>query len=166
MIDYDYLHTPIGRLLIAGDEAGLRYVEFERADQGGRIDASWRRGRHAIGAAVAQLEAYFAGELHAFDLPLAAVGTAFRKTVWDALVHIPYGETISYGELARRIGDPSASRAVGAANGANPLPIIVPCHRVIGANGKLTGFGGGLPVKQWLLAHERRHAPRTPLVLS
>ena len=166
MIDYDYLETPIGRLLLAADDAGLRYVEFERAGQGERIGSSWRRGRGRLAAAVAQLEAYFAGELHVFDLPLAAAGTDFRKNVWDELVRIPYGETISYGELARRIGDPSACRAVGAANGANPLPIVVPCHRVIGANGKLTGFGGGLPVKQWLLAHERRHAPRAPLALS
>jgi len=165
-ISYDYLDTPIGRLLLAADDAGLRHVEFERADQGERIGPSWRRDRVGLGDVVAQLEAYFAGELHAFELPLAAEGTDFRKSVWDALVRIPYGETISYGELARRIGDPSASRAVGAANGANPLPIIVPCHRVIGANGKLTGFGGGLPVKQWLLEHERRHAPRVPFALS
>ena len=165
-VNYDHLDTPIGRLLLAADEAGLRHVGFERADRGERIDPSWRRGRRGLENAIAQLRAYFAGELHAFDLPLAAEGTAFRKAVWDALVRIRYGETISYGELARRIGDPSASRAVGAANGANPLPIIVPCHRVIGADGKLTGFGGGLPIKQWLLAHERRHAPRAPFALA
>ncbi|HEY6943285.1 methylated-DNA--[protein]-cysteine S-methyltransferase [Dokdonella sp.] len=163
---YDYLDTPIGRLLLAADEHGLRHVEFERADQGKRIGPSWRRGRQRLGAVVEQLEAYFSGELRAFDLPLAAEGTAFRKNVWDELARIPYGGTISYGELARRIGDPSASRAVGAANGANPLPIIVPCHRVIGANGRLTGFGGGLPLKQWLLDHERRHAPRAPFALA
>jgi len=165
-MEYDYLETPIGRLLLAADERGLRYVEFERGDQGKRIGPDWWRGRARLAAVVEQLEAYFAGELHLFDLPLAAEGTDFRKNVWDELVQIPYGETISYGELARRIGDPSASRAVGAANGANPLPIIVPCHRVIGANGKLTGFGGGLPTKQWLLAHERRHAPRATFALS
>jgi len=159
MIDYDHLDTPIGRLLLAADDDGLRYVEFDRPGQGQRITPAWRRSRGPLADAIAQLEAYFAGELRAFDLPLAAVGTAFRKSVWRELERIPYGETISYGELARRIGDPAASRAVGAANGANPLPIIVPCHRVIGANGTLTGFGGGLPVKQWLLAHERRHAP-------
>jgi methylated-DNA-[protein]-cysteine S-methyltransferase len=166
MIDYDYLETPIGRLLLAADDVGLRYVEFERRGQGERIGPDWQRSRRHLDDAIEQLEAYFAGALHLFDLPLAAEGTDFRKNVWDELVQIPYGETISYGELARRIGDPSASRAVGAANGANPLPIIVPCHRVIGANGKLTGFGGGLPTKQWLLAHERRHAPRIPLTLS
>lgn len=164
-IDYDYLDTPIGRLLIAGDDAGLRHIEFPRADQGARIGPGWRRSRARLGDAIAQLEAWFAGTRRAFDLALAPEGTPFRKTVWHALVAIPYGETISYGELARRVGDPSASRAVGAANGANPLPIIVPCHRVIGANGRLTGFGGGLPTKQWLLEHERRHAPRTVLRL-
>ncbi|MFI4969752.1 MAG: methylated-DNA--[protein]-cysteine S-methyltransferase [Lysobacterales bacterium] len=164
-MDYDYLETPIGRLLLAADEHGLRCIEFPRADQGGRIGRDWRRGRRHLGAAIEQLEAYFSGSLHAFDVALAARGTDFRKTVWNELVRIPYGETISYGELARRIGDPTASRAVGAANGANPLPIIVPCHRVIGSNGKLTGFGGGLPTKQWLLEHERRHAPRPVLAL-
>lgn len=165
ILDYDYLDTPIGRLLLAADDHGLRCIEFPRADQGARIGAHWRRSRARLGAAIAQLDAWFAGDLHAFDLALAAEGTAFRKAVWNELVRIPYGETISYGELARRVGDPSASRAVGAANGANPLPIVVPCHRVIGANGKLTGFGGGLPTKQWLLEHERRHAPRPSLRL-
>ena len=105
-ICYDYLETPIGRLLLAADDAGLRYVEFDLAGQGERIGPSWRRGRHRLGDVIAQFEAYFAGELHVFDLPLAAVGTDFRKSVWDELVRIPYGETISYGELARRIGDP------------------------------------------------------------
>ncbi|RYD14594.1 MAG: methylated-DNA--[protein]-cysteine S-methyltransferase [Lysobacteraceae bacterium] len=165
-IDYDYLDTPIGRLLVAGDDAGLRRIEFPRADQGACIGPGWRRSRARIGDAIAQLEAWFAGTRQDFDLALAPAGTPFRKTVWSALAGIPYGETISYGELARRIGDASASRAVGAANGANPLPIIVPCHRVIGANGKLTGFGGGLPTKQWLLEHERRHAPRAVLRLA
>ena len=158
-MDYDYLDTPIGPLLLVADDHGLRHIDFPRADQGERIQSHWRRDRRFLGAAIEQLDAYFAGRLHDFDVVLAARGTRFRKTVWDELVRIPYGETISYGELARRIGDPAASRAVGAANGANPLPVIVPCHRVIGSTGKLTGFGGGLPIKQWLLDHERRHAP-------
>lgn len=158
-MEYDYLDTPIGPLLLVADEQGLRHVGFTRADQGARIQSHWRRDRRHLGAAIEQLEAYFSGRLHDFDIVLAARGTEFRKTVWDELVRIPYGETISYGELARRIGAPAASRAVGAANGANPLPVIVPCHRVIGSTGKLTGFGGGLPIKQWLLDHERRHAP-------
>ncbi|MFC5491029.1 methylated-DNA--[protein]-cysteine S-methyltransferase [Dokdonella soli] len=165
-MDYDYLDTPIGPLLLVADEHGLRHIDFPRADQGERIKRDWRRDRRNLGAAIEQLEAYFDGRLHTFDLALAARGTEFRRCVWNELARIPYGETISYGELARRIGDPSASRAVGAANGANPLPIIVPCHRVIGANGKLTGFGGGLPTKQWLLEHERRHAPRPAFALS
>jgi len=165
-VDYDYLDTPIGPLLLVADEQGLRHVDFPCMDQGARIRPRWYRSRRRLDAVIAQLQAYFAGELQAFDLALAAHGSGFRKIVWDELVRIPYGETISYGELARRIGDPSASRAVGAANGANPLPIIVPCHRVIGANGKLTGFGGGLPTKRWLLEHERRHAPRPAFSLA
>lgn len=152
---YDYLDTPIGRLLIAADDVGLRHVCFDDARRDHVIAADWKRGTTHLDRVLEQLRAYFAGDRHDFDLALAAEGTSFRRSVWDELVNIPYGETISYGELAKRIGDPAASRAVGAANGANPLPIVVPCHRVIGASGKLTGFGGGLPVKQWLLEHER-----------
>lgn len=103
----------------------------------------------------AQLAEYFAGERRVFDLPLGPRGTGFQSKVWRALLRIPYGETCSYGDIARKIGRPAAVRAVGAANGRNPIPIIVPCHRVIGANGSLTGYGGGLPAKRWLLEHER-----------
>lgn len=165
-MDYEYLETPIGRLLLVADEQGLRYIDFPNFDQDARIESGWRRGRRFLGRSIEQLDAYFAGDLHAFDVALAPLGTPFRQRVWDELVRIPYGETISYGELARRIRQPHASRAVGAANGANPLPIIVPCHRVIGSSGRLTGFGGGLPTKQWLLEHERRHALRPSLVLQ
>ena len=105
---------------------------------------------------IRQLRAYFSGKLEQFDLPLAPEGTPFQLEVWRRLCEIPYGETISYGELARRIGNPNASRAVGLANGSNPIAIIIPCHRVIGSNGKLTGYGGGLPIKERLLALERR----------
>ena len=105
----------------------------------------------------AQLDAYFAGELRSFDLEMNLVGTPFQQSVWSRLREIPYGETISYGKLARRIGNPQASRAVGLANGRNPIAIIVPCHRVIGANGSLTGYGGGLERKTWLLDHELQH---------
>jgi len=105
---------------------------------------------------ISQLDSYFAGGLKQFDLPLAPEGTPFQLKVWQRLCEIPYGETMSYGELARRIGNPNASRAVGLANGANPIPIVIPCHRVIGSNGKLTGYGGGLPIKEKLLALERR----------
>lgn len=165
-MEYDFLDTPIGRLLLVADEHGLRHIDFPGTHQGARIEHDWQRGRRRLGAAIGQLEAYFDGRCHTFELVLGACGTKFRKAVWAELLRIPYGETISYGELARRIGDPHASRAVGAANGANPLPIIVPCHRVIGSNGRLTGFGGGLPIKQWLLDHERRHAPRAAFALS
>ncbi len=184
-MDYDYLDTPIGLLLLVADENGLRHIDFTRAgalarragsavcaqardpraDQGERIQSHWRRDRRFLGAIIEQLDAYFAGRLHEFDVAIAAPGTEFRKMVWNELVRIPYAQTISYGELARRIGTPAASRAVGAANGANPLPIIVPCHRVIGSTGKLTGFGGGLAIKQWLLDHERRHAPQPAFAL-
>jgi methylated-DNA-[protein]-cysteine S-methyltransferase len=104
-----------------------------------------------------QLDAYFDGELTIFDLDIMLTGTSFQRSVWSQLREIPYGETISYGELARRVGNPNASRAVGLANGRNPIAIIVPCHRVIGADGSLTGYGGGLERKSWLLEHELRH---------
>lgn len=165
-MQYEFLETPIGRLLLVGDEYGLCQIEFPGADQSERIEPAWQRGRRSLSIAIEQLRAYFAGDLHVFDVALAARGTEFRKKVWAELSRIPYAETISYGELARRIDEPRASRAVGAANGANPLPIIVPCHRVIGANGKLTGFSGGLSIKRWLLDHERRFAPRPTLALS
>lgn len=157
-MEYDFLQTPIGRLLLVADEQGLREIDFPSAGQNARIDPGWRRNDRHLGVAIEQLNAWFAGHRLAFDVPLAARGTDFRKSVWSELTRIPYGETISYGELARRIGKPRASRAVGTANGANPLPIIVPCHRVIGSNGQLTGFSGGLAIKQWLLDHERRFA--------
>lgn len=111
-----------------------------------------------LALAARQLDEYFAGERREFDLPLAPRGTGFQERVWRALLAIPFGVTRSYGELARTIGRPSASRAVGAANGKNPIAIIVPCHRVIGANGTLTGYGGGLPIKRWLLEHEAKLA--------
>jgi len=155
---YDFLATPIGRLLLAGDAAGLRCIAFEDARQAGCIGAGWRRDAGALRSAREQLAAWFAGELTVFDIALAPQGTPFQRAVWAELQRLPYAGTISYGELAQRLGRPAARRAVGAANGANPLPIVVPCHRVIGADGQLTGFGGGLALKRWLLQHERRHA--------
>jgi len=153
---YTYLDSLVGRLLLAGDEAGLRLICFP-SEQDERMPApGWRHDEAPFAEAMRQLRAYFAGELKDFDLPLAPEGTAFQLSVWQALRRIPYGETVSYGEVARAIGRPSASRAVGAANGSNPLPIVVPCHRVIGSTGKLTGFGGGLDTKAALLALERR----------
>jgi methylated-DNA-[protein]-cysteine S-methyltransferase len=154
---YSYLDTPIGRLLIAGDDDAVRRIEFPKNGKPGRPEASWEESaRGAVAEAIRQLREYFAGRRSEFELPLAPEGTEFQRTVWNRLREIPYGETISYGELAKRVGNPKASRAVGAANGQNPIPIVIPCHRVIGSNGKLTGFGGGLPVKEALLALEAK----------
>jgi len=155
---YDYLESPIGQLLLAADDSGLRYIGFELGRHPVWVGDDWQRDRVALTGPRAQLDAYFAGELTEFDLPLAAQGSEFDLRVWAELRRIDYGATMSYGELARRVGDPLAARAVGAANGRNPLPIVVPCHRVIGANGSLTGFGGGLATKKFLLEHEQRHA--------
>jgi methylated-DNA-[protein]-cysteine S-methyltransferase len=146
------LESPVGALTLVGDESGLQQLLF-----GARPPhREWKEDRAALAEAARQLHAYFGGELEAFDLALAPKGTPFQLSVWKQLCEIPFGETISYGELARRIGNPKAYRAVGLANGSNPIAIIVPCHRVIGSNGKLTGYGGGLPIKEKLLALERR----------
>jgi len=154
---YCYLETPIGKLLLAGDEGGIRFISFPRGK--GKISPGpkWKEDRPFFKEAVRQLKAYFNGALKSFSLPLAPQGTPFQLAVWRALREIPYGETASYGEVAGRIGRPKASRAVGAANGANPLPIVIPCHRVIGSDGGLTGFGGGLDIKQALLDLEKRY---------
>ena len=155
---YDYFDAPIGALLLARDEAGLRHIAFENGRHPTAIGADWRRDATRFEDVREQLRAYFAGALQTFELPLAPRGTPFQRQVWRALCDIPYGATTSYGVIARQLGDPAATRAVGAANGRNPLPIIVPCHRVIGADGSLTGFGGGLPVKRFLLDLEQRHS--------
>jgi len=152
-----YLHTdsPVGPLLLAADDTGLRLIEFHAPRHPARIGSDWREGDNAVLEATrAQLGEYFAGTRRGFELPLAPQGTEFQRRVWWALAEIPYGATISYAQLAARVGKPSATRAVGAANGRNPLPIVLPCHRVIGADGSLTGFGGGLPTKRFLLALE------------
>jgi methylated-DNA-[protein]-cysteine S-methyltransferase len=156
-VNYAYLKTPIGTLLIAGDAAALHRITFPQHGREAKPEAEWQESqRGLVGEAARQLREYFAVERTAFDLPLAPEGTAFQRAVWRQLQQIPYGETISYGELARRVGNPKASRAVGSANGANPLPIVIPCHRVIAFDGSLGGFGGGLPTKQTLLALEAR----------
>jgi methylated-DNA-[protein]-cysteine S-methyltransferase len=154
---FTHLSSPIGSLLLAVDNTGLREVTFPKNGTPASPQADWIEDSSAFAEPIRQLRAYFAGELETFDLALAPEGTAFQQKVWKELLNIPYGETISYGQLARRIGNPNASRAIGLANGSNPVPIIIPCHRVIGSNGKLTGYGGGLPVKEKLLALERRH---------
>jgi len=165
-ICYDHIDTPIGRMLLAGNADGLTHVGLPEARHPLAIPPGWQRDPRTLATASRQFEAYFAGTLDAFDLRLAPRGTPFQRQVWDALLSIPYGVTISYVELARRIGKPAASRAVGLANGANPLAIVIPCHRVIGANGSLTGYGGGLTAKRFLLDLERRHAAREPLTLN
>lgn len=156
LCSYTHIDSPVGPLLLAGDDAGLRRLEFVKGRAPVRPDPAWREDAASLHDAIRQIRAYFAGKLEKFDLPLAPEGTPFQRAVWELLCEIPYGETISYGELARRIGNPKASRAVGLANGANPIAIVIPCHRVIGSNGKLTGYGGGLPIKEKLLALERR----------
>jgi len=155
---YDDMPSPVGRLRLVADPHGLREIWFETGRHTREAAAHWMRDRARLAFARAQLDDYFAGRRHVFELPLHPLGTPFQCTVWRALADIPYGATTSYGELARRIGQPKAVRAVGAANGRNPLPIVLPCHRVIGSDGSLTGFGGGLPVKRFLLAMEDRYA--------
>ena len=146
--------TPIGRLLLAGDADALRRVHFQSGPHPLRPAPEWCEDAAPFVRVRAQLDEYFSGARRAFRLPLAPAGTAFQLAVWEALRAIPYGETVSYAELARRLGNAGSARAVGLANGANPLPIIVPCHRVIGADGSLTGFGGGLYIKRALLSLE------------
>ena len=159
MLYYSYMTSPLGPLLIAGDSAGLRLIHFQRGTTPPPLPSDWHEDRQLLGAAMEQIAAYFAGTLRQFSLALAPQGTPFQQAVWRALQDIPYGETTSYGALARQLGKPQAARAVGAANGQNPLALVIPCHRVVGSTGKLIGYAGGLDIKQALLAFERRHAP-------
>ncbi len=158
---YAWMESPIGTLLVAGGGGGVVAVRFEAHGEPAEPDDGWTWDDASVGDAMMQLREYFAGQRREFTLPLNPEGTGFQREVWMALRAIPYGQTRSYGEIAREIGRPKAVRAVGAANGANPIPIIVPCHRVIGADGSLTGFGGGLPAKRFLLEMERRAAVPT-----
>ena len=148
--------SPVGPLLLAGDGDALSAIGFSSGKGARRAEPSWKRDDAAFADAVRQLEEYFDGARRAFDLELAPSGTAFQRQVLDALLTIPYGETRSYADVARQVGRPAAVRAVGAANGRNPLPIVIPCHRVIGRDGSLTGFGGGLDAKRVLLELEAR----------
>jgi methylated-DNA-[protein]-cysteine S-methyltransferase len=157
---YIWMPSPVGRLLLVADDEGLLEIAFGEGRTAPVVGDSWVDQARTCGGALLrepmrQLEAFFAGELRDFDLPLKPRGTVFQQRVWKLLREIPFGETISYGELARRAGNPAASRAVGLANGSNPIAIVIPCHRVIGSNGKLTGYGGGLENKRWLLDFER-----------
>lgn len=161
------LTSPVGDLLIAADASGLRLCEFvEGRDLEAKVAALTD---HASDDAMLdrvrdELKAYFAGDLRQFTVPLPALGTSFQQTVWQQLVSIPYGRTRSYGDQAKAIGNPKAIRAVGRANGSNFRAIVIPCHRVVGSAGTLTGFGGGMATKQWLLDHERANAGE-PLLL-
>ena len=155
---YCYLNTPIGDLLLAGDEGGLSLIGFPEGAMRREPESDWIFKEAPFAEASKQLLEYFAGERQEFDLPLRLSGTEFQLLVLEELKKIPYGETTSYGEIAKRIGKPQAMRAVGAANGRNPIPIIVPCHRVIGSTGDLTGFGGGLTTKQALLQLEAENS--------
>jgi methylated-DNA-[protein]-cysteine S-methyltransferase len=150
------IESPVGPLLLAADESGLREILFVNGRHPAKPKTAWKEDPTPLHETIRQLRAYFAGELENFELQLAPEGTPFQLGVWRRLCDIPYGETISYGELANRVGNPKAFRAVGLANASNPVPIVIPCHRVIGSNGKLTGYGGGLPIKEKLLALERR----------
>ena len=156
---YTHLATPVGPLLLAGDDAALVYISFPTGKRPMQPSPNWVQAETPFAETKAQLTAYFAGALQAFDLPLRPEGTAFQLSVWAALAAIPYGAIRSYADIARTIGKPTATRPVGAANGANPLPIVIPCHRVVGANGALTGFGGGVETKRYLLNHEAQTAP-------
>lgn len=158
---YTTVPSSVGELLLAGDLTGLRHIQFNGRDCTPPPD--WQAVAALPYPVAEQLDSYFAGHLRDFDLPLHPQGTAFQRKVWAALAKIPYGETISYLELAHRMGNPNSVRAVGLANGRNPLPIVVPCHRVIGSNGTLVGYAGGLPIKRALLALEGALAPQLGL---
>ena len=144
------LDSPLGTLLISSTDETITAIDFDADDRTPNTD----KDHPLLSEASQQLRQYFTGDLSKFDLPFVATGTDFEQTVWQKLMDIPYGQTLSYGQLAQKLGDPNKVRAVGRANGQNPISIIIPCHRVIGANGHLTGYGGGIERKKWLLQHE------------
>ncbi|WP_458758166.1 methylated-DNA--[protein]-cysteine S-methyltransferase [Afipia sp. TerB] len=158
-VSYAYLDTPVGRVLVAGDATQLRLIAFQQGSRIHHPQQTWRHDPAPFAEVFRQLDDYFAGRRTRFSLPLQLGGTPFQNAVWTSLQRIPYGTTITYRDLAAQVGKPAAIRAAGAANGANPLPIVVPCHRVIGSNGSLTGFGGGIEAKRFLLALEHKTGP-------
>jgi methylated-DNA-[protein]-cysteine S-methyltransferase len=162
---YSIMPSPVGELLLLSSGEALTGLYMQKHAHWSGMQPHWRRDDNRLRAARQQLRSYFAEELKQFELPLAMQGTEFQLRVWNELLNIPYGQTTSYGELACKLGQPKASRAVGLANGRNPISIVVPCHRVVGANGTLTGYGGGLPRKRWLLDHESG-VPRAWLALN
>jgi methylated-DNA-[protein]-cysteine S-methyltransferase len=153
---YSHVDSPIGPLLLTSDGESLTGLYMGSPSKRPDMGAGWLENPQGgpLAKTARQLDEYFSGKRQAFELPLKMQGTEFQQCVWRQLTKIPFGETWSYGQLAKRLGNPNASRAVGLANGRNPIAVIVPCHRVIGADGSLTGFGGGIPRKQWLLSHE------------
>ncbi|MFA8434309.1 MAG: methylated-DNA--[protein]-cysteine S-methyltransferase [Marinifilaceae bacterium] len=154
MIYYDVFNSKYGAILVCADTEGIRQINFQDGKNFTPIESDWIHSREKLEAAVEQLKAYFAGEIQNFELPLAPRGTDFQQRVWKALRNIPFGETRTYQDIAIELGNPNTSRAVGLANSLNPIPIVIPCHRVIGKNGKLTGYSGGMKLKEKLLMHE------------
>ncbi len=151
---YDTFDSPVGEMIVVTDEQGLRHVDFQQCARPLVMDSTWVRNGEACREARQQLLAYFAKELRQFDLPLAPRGTEFQQVVWQELAKVDFGTLSTYGQMAKHLGRPTASRAIGMANGRNPLSIVLPCHRVVGANKKLTGYRGGLDIKTFLLKHE------------
>lgn len=154
-MQYDYYESPVGPILMAADDKGIRYIHFSKGKSACPLKDDWQHEPAALAACALQLEEYFAGDRKEFTLPLAPVGTEFQQAVWHQLQHVRYGNTASYGEIAKALGKPEASRAVGAANGKNPVPILIPCHRILGTSGKLTGYAGGVDIKKHLLQLEQ-----------
>jgi len=150
-LSYTYFDSPVGRLLLVGDKTSLHFLSFPGGNKAFEPQPAWVQSDTHFDVVKDQLSAYFSGSLDTFNIPLTLHGTDFQKQVWELLKEIPFGATRTYGGLAKALGRPNASRAVGAANGSNPIPIIIPCHRVIGSTGKLTGFGGGIETKRFLL---------------
>ncbi len=159
---YCILDSPAGKLLLAGTDRFLELLSFQDGKYPTTPEESWIYDERPFQETIRQLTAYFSGKLKKFTINIAPQGTPFQKQVWRELQTIPYGKTVSYGEIANAIGKPTAARAVGAANGKNPISIIVPCHRVIGNTGKLVGYGGGLPIKETLLELEKKHQTKKP----
>ena len=156
------MKSPVGRILLVGNGQSLKRLAFQDGTHSLKQDPTWTYAEAPFKKPIKQLKEYFSGERKSFNIKLSPTGTPFQQQVWQALRSIPYGKTVSYGEIAKTIGKPQASRAVGAANGKNPISIIVPCHRVIGSSGKLVGYGGGLPIKETLLTLEQSYQAKKP----
>lgn len=153
-IYYALVESPLGSVLLVGDDVGLTHINFQDGNNRLAVQPDWEQSDTVLAEAVEQIGDYFQGKRKLFDLTLSTRGTEFQEQVWRAVSDIPYGSTDSYGSIAKQINRPKASRAVGAANGQNRLPIVIPCHRVVGSSGKLTGYAGGVYLKKWLLDHE------------